>query len=444
MRTFLLLAARFALCASATSASAQVFIVDAAGGPGAQFTSLPAAVAAVPSGAVLHVRAGTYAPFALAQKSLVVLGEDPATVVIDLASDLVIGPLAASHSVRLRHLTLRGSALFVSGGLRIEGSQGPVALEDLHLVSASGSNLFAPARLVISDSVNTHLFGCQLLADPSPVDGGSSAAQCAITRSRVEIASGRIEGHRGSRGSFGVGGPGGAGIQIQDSTLVLVDANVVGGPGGPGYDLYPFHGGGPGGVGGAAIELHGTSSLEFWGNPSTSVRGGDGGVPSPRVYPGGDGGDGIVVGARAVVLGITPQPGAPGDAQQSAGQAFGFAGGTLRHDPFANAPRARFVGVPALGSTVFFELEAPAGDYALLLLGFEALHAELGDAVLGDLFTLPLFTTSAQLVPTSGPLAVPLFVNDLLPPGLALYGQFVTLHVPTGELRLSNTVLAPE
>ncbi|MBK9387483.1 MAG: hypothetical protein IPN34_21935 [Planctomycetes bacterium] len=441
---FLPFAAVLVLALGTSASRAQVFIVDAAGGPGAQFTSLPAAVAAVPSGAVLRVRAGTYAPFALAQKSLVVLGEDSSTVVIDFASDLSIGPNGPAEFVRLRHLRLRVPQVGAAGRLRIEGALGSVVLEDVQVDAGLGTYLLVMDRCLISDSPNVHLVGCTMSADPSPVDGGASLARCEILRSRVEVAGGSYSAHRGAKGFLGFTGPAGAAFVVEDASLVLVDAQVLGGPGAPGHDVYPFHGGAPGGRGGAAIELRGSASLELWGRSGTLVRGGDGGVPSPRVYPGADGGDGLVVGARAVVLGITPQPGAPGDAQHVAGQAFRFAGGTLRHDPFANAPRARFVGVPALGSTVFFELEAPAGDYALLLLGFEALHAELGDAVLGDLFTLPLFTTSAQLVPASGPLAVPLFVNDLLPPGLALYGQFVTLHVPTGELRLSNLVLAPE
>jgi hypothetical protein len=441
---FLPCAALLLLALGAPASRAQTFIVDAAGGPGAQFTSLPAAVAAVPSGAVLRVRPGTYAPFALAQKSLVVLGEDAATVVIDFASDLSIGPTATGDVVRLRHLHLRVPAVGAAGRLRIGGALGSVVLEDVHVDAGLGSYLLVMDRCLVSDSPNVHFLGCTMSADPSPVDGGSGVARCAILRSRVEVAGGSYAAHRGAKGFFGLTGAAGAAFSVEDASLVLVDAQVLGGRGAPGHDAYPFHGGAPGGVGGAAIELRGSSSLELWGRSSGVVRGGDGGAPSPRVYPGADGGDGIVVGARAVVLGLTPQPGAPGDAQHVAGQAFRFGGGTLRHDAFASGPRARFVGVPTLGATVYFELEAPAGDYAVLLLGFEAMHAELGDAVLGDLFTAPLFIAPAQLVPTSGPLAVPLFVNDLLPPGLALYGQFVTLHLPTSELRLSNAVLAPE
>ncbi len=60
--------------------SAQTFVVDAAGGPGTNFTSIAAAVAAVPDGARLLVRPGTYAAFTVHQKGLTILGDAGAAV----------------------------------------------------------------------------------------------------------------------------------------------------------------------------------------------------------------------------------------------------------------------------------------------------------------------------------------------------------------------------
>lgn len=431
-----------ALLVGASASSAQVFIVDAAGGPGAHFTSLPAAVSAVPSGSVLRVRAGTYAPFSVARKSLVVLGDDAATVGIDLAADLVIGSTASTDVVRLRHLTLLVTGASFPGNLRIEGALGSVVLEDVHVTAGPPGSL-AWDRWLVRDSPNVHFLGCTMSTQPEP-GSGLSLARCSILRSRVEVSGGSFSAHRGPQGFLGFTSPAGPAFSVEDATLVLVDAQVFGGHGAPAFWSGVMPGVAPGGVGGPAIALSGSSSLELWGPASLVVRGGDGGAPHPRGVPGADGGDGILVGARAVVLGVTPQPGAPGDALHVAGQVFRLAGGTLHHDPFTSGPRASFTGVPTIGSTVSFELDAPAGDGAVLLLGFEALHLELGTAVLGDLFTWPVVATNPELVPTSGHLAVPLLVTDLLPPGFALYGQFATLHLPTGELRLSNTALAPE
>jgi hypothetical protein len=55
-------------------AQGQAFIVDAAGGPGANFTDLQAAVSAVPSGSTLVVRQGTYGEVTIQAKTLTVIG----------------------------------------------------------------------------------------------------------------------------------------------------------------------------------------------------------------------------------------------------------------------------------------------------------------------------------------------------------------------------------
>ena len=64
----------------ASAAMAQTYVVDAANGPGTHFTDIPAAVAAVPDGAVLEVRLGAYSPFTIAGKGLSVLFGSGATV----------------------------------------------------------------------------------------------------------------------------------------------------------------------------------------------------------------------------------------------------------------------------------------------------------------------------------------------------------------------------
>ena len=59
--------------------AAQTFIVDQNGGPGVHYQDLPRAVAAVPDGAVLRVRAGNYSTFVLANKGLSILGDARST-----------------------------------------------------------------------------------------------------------------------------------------------------------------------------------------------------------------------------------------------------------------------------------------------------------------------------------------------------------------------------
>lgn len=82
----------------------QTFVVDAAGG--GSFASIAAAVAAVPSGSTLVVRAGSYGAFTVSQKGLTIVGDPGVTV----ASGCVLQSSSAAQTIELRNLA------FVGGG----------------------------------------------------------------------------------------------------------------------------------------------------------------------------------------------------------------------------------------------------------------------------------------------------------------------------------------
>jgi hypothetical protein len=117
-----------ALCGLVTTTRAQTFVVDAANGPGTHFTSLVAAVAAVPDGAVLDVRPGSYAGFSLSGKGLTVLGQPG----VAITSTIAIGNTQAHHTIVLRELAWP-TAQLASGNtlLQLDTCRGPVLLEHL-------------------------------------------------------------------------------------------------------------------------------------------------------------------------------------------------------------------------------------------------------------------------------------------------------------------------
>ncbi|MCA8976080.1 MAG: hypothetical protein KDC98_15265 [Planctomycetes bacterium] len=78
---------------------AQTFVVDINNGPGTSFTTIDAAVAAVPGGSTLIVKAGNYPGFTIAQKSITVLAE--ARVVASPA--ISVTGLTAAQKVVLRY-----------------------------------------------------------------------------------------------------------------------------------------------------------------------------------------------------------------------------------------------------------------------------------------------------------------------------------------------------
>lgn len=107
--------------------AAQTYVVDAANGPGANFIDLPTAVAAVPDGAVLLVRAGSYQGFTMSGKGITILGG----VGVDVASPIAIDHVAASQSVTLRQLNWTMPP--VSGIYLLDLAQcaGPVSIEGI-------------------------------------------------------------------------------------------------------------------------------------------------------------------------------------------------------------------------------------------------------------------------------------------------------------------------
>lgn len=98
----------------AAAVPAQVFVVDAAGGAGAHFTSIATAANTVPDGAVLDVRPGTYAGFTITGKSLSVICDNGVRVV-DLGTppiwilSIPAGKTVLLHNLQFAHISVVGS-----------------------------------------------------------------------------------------------------------------------------------------------------------------------------------------------------------------------------------------------------------------------------------------------------------------------------------------------
>ena len=112
--------------ALAAASAAQTFVVDAAGGPGSSFTDLPAAIAAVPDGAVLLVRPGTYTAFEIVGKGVSVLGGPGAVIAPNVGPNLRIVDTTAAQPVIVRGFEYSGSGI-----LRLDTCAASVLLEDL-------------------------------------------------------------------------------------------------------------------------------------------------------------------------------------------------------------------------------------------------------------------------------------------------------------------------
>jgi len=192
----------------ASAAPAQTFIVDAANGPGTNFTSIVAAVAAVPDGATLIVRPGTYSSFSIVTKGLTILGDTGVQ-----AGGASVRLTQPQQAVVLRGLTFDGHGVFGQYEVVIvDGCSGPVLIEDCNyfLSVYYGGNY--PYSISISSSAQVML-------------RRGSWINCLLGSSNVVIEEANISGQDGSSQPFQVRpsrtaiGIGGGAVQIAGGTL---------------------------------------------------------------------------------------------------------------------------------------------------------------------------------------------------------------------------------
>ena len=151
----------------------QVYVVDSFGGPGSSFTTIDSAVASVPDGAVVRVRAGQYQSFVIDQKSLTVLGE-PGAWVTGFQGSIRVRNLQANQQV-----TIRGMQVFSALGgnaFVLQDNAGTVLLDSC--VSLGGSGV--GGRLMVGNCNDVRLAGCLLWPD--------TAGSCYCIDSSVRIA----------------------------------------------------------------------------------------------------------------------------------------------------------------------------------------------------------------------------------------------------------------
>jgi len=408
---------------------AQTFVVDANGG--GHFTDLPQAVAAVPSGAVLHVRPGTYSTFTVASKSLTILGDDRDTVIVDLSGpDVVLGPTAASDRILLHNLNLSNTGLGAAS-LRIADAAGQVVLHRVRLGTTTGVFFLVDQHLGVVRSRNVHLSHCEFPALPV---GGDGIGRIDVVDSWIALTDCSIRGNLCSALSSL---PGNAGLSLRNSVAFCVGSTIVGGTGYPaaGCSL-PSLGptaGGPGARLVAGSVLHAATC---------TITGGTGGSGIACRPAGAAGGTGATVASstlRAVESSLNG--GAGGSVGGAPGLPYRDLGGATFDFPSTPGPHATLVGTPAPGVTVTCSLQARAGDLAVLALGYDQVILPLpGLVTTGAVLVLPALVLGPFPVPPAGVLDVPLPLPLSWPLDQWLPFQFVAGPPALTELWAANAV----
>lgn len=191
--------------------AAQVFVVDAASGPGTHFTAIDTAVAAVPDGAVLLVRAGVYAPFVVAAKGLTIAGEPGASVQAATGAAITITQTSPAQRVIVRDLGIMAPPWQGGGspGIVVDATQGAVAL--LRLATSSGN-----CGLGVANAAQLAVEAC------GPFSGGLGGTAMSFGGCNAVCI---------GCNAMGLGG-GGAELTT-GATVQFIACNVTGGPGSP-------------------------------------------------------------------------------------------------------------------------------------------------------------------------------------------------------------------
>lgn len=209
--------------AVAAPMTAQSFVVDGSGGPGANFTTINAAVAAVPDQSLLRIRAGTYVESVLVVgKSLTIVSDGAATIEAPtgLPALHVVG-LGAGQTFVMRGMDVRGTAQ--AGEIRLEFNQGLVMIDSIPNASwppprrlqARFSDSLLIARCQITDGLG--LDNCRAVFDSCLL------IDIAITGGDVQLSSCQTNGR------FGVLQPGGPAINLQGGSVRALGGSVQGG-----------------------------------------------------------------------------------------------------------------------------------------------------------------------------------------------------------------------
>ena len=370
---------------------ADVLVVDRANGPGTNFTQIQAAVNAAAEGDTLLVRDGTYTVFTVDAKSLSIVADGDAAMLIGGVA------LGSSSTIRVRNLAL-GQQVLVRGlradtGVEVLDCVGRAWFDELHVSGAVPCGPGGVPGAWVKSSSRTTFTRCMLRgeSDADPWLAHVSSPGVRVESALVQLFDCEITGSWGDSGSAGTGGPG---LSVDASTVTVMGCTIVGGEGG----LANLGGGGnvctlTHGRGGPGVQFVGTAGI-VRSAESTAVGGR---LSLEPMCPGKFGPQGAAIAGTGTIIALP-----------------GFA----RHLS-ANSPvRA--------GETLSFGLGGQPGEIPLVLVSLEHTPlALLNGTLLVGLPPVEVFVLGP--LPVGGEAALSFPVPSLGAPSLTCYAQAIFL-----------------
>ena len=232
------------LVLASASRAGNVLVVDGAGGAG--FTEIQPAVEAASEGDTILVKSGTYASFAVVNKSLSVVGDTGQVVRVD--GVVRVHGLASGKTVVIASLHAFGiPGTGQAHGVYVANDAGSVRLEDCEFTGASGDlairrDGWDAAR--VDGCADVCLIRCTLLGgmgldgdvfSPPPYFPGLAGVGLRAVASQVSLYECHVYGGSGRNGCNGGGLDGGSGNHAclaEDSSILAMSCTLIGGSGG--------------------------------------------------------------------------------------------------------------------------------------------------------------------------------------------------------------------
>jgi hypothetical protein len=369
-----------ALALLTNNALAADWVVDDNGGPGVDFTSVAAAVAAANHTDVILVRPGVYTGFTTSKG---------VTVIADVGAQLEPG----------QSMTIQGLASFrtftVSGlntrSVFVEDCAGKVIIE--------GMPTTVSREITVTNSDDVRIARVRLEGNPA----------LAIQNSTVEVSASTIIGFDGFDGVHGFNGDPAAVVDLGSSVRFML-CDMWGGDGGS----CPLFGGCGGGSGAPAVDVDGGSSIVITGNDTTTIGGGSGG----------DGGGYSGFSSKAIVLKDNS------NARISGVFAFGGIdfqvtayGGSSSEIPVPADPVLTLSGTPAGGNFLTLTAHGPPNSNVRIWLGRTPIQQYTGGSVIEPVLVQPLRAIPAGQTNAQGELEYTFVIPPNLAPGFLVLAQ---------------------
>ena len=422
--------------------SAQVFTVDAAGGAGAHFTNLATAVATVPDGSTLRVRAGRYAGFAIVGKGLAVVGEGLVEIVVPAAAPraVSVSQTAPSQLVLLRNLVVWGTFADPAGAILVDRAAGGVVLE---LILAMG--VFGVVGLDVRASANVQVHRCQF-AFGQPLNLTRVPGRIRVTDSTLRVSGSDVTGYDRERPSMVTNYPGdegGPALEALRSRVELVDVRLYGGVGSPGCNdtrLYRCGTALPG-RGGSGAKLD-TSRLVVLRSRIDAADGAAAYVDISGPVPPGHGGDCVQArsGSSVVVRGSTLRPGLGGGSGGVSGVVAVVDASSSLSITAAQPTSGEIQGPQESGRWLDFVARGAPASPVVLLLSYSSALVPIEPLADGSLLASPAMTLGPYGIAPNGELRAPVTLPTPWPLGETYAAQFVSLEPGLNTIWLGNSM----